>query len=37
MRKFVLRRPSPALVVAFVALLIALGGTRLCGFQAAEK
>jgi hypothetical protein len=33
MRKFVLRRPSPALVVAFVALLIALGGTSLAAFR----
>jgi hypothetical protein len=33
MWKFVLRRPSPALVVAFVALLIALGGTSYAAFR----
>ncbi|HLY49026.1 MAG TPA: hypothetical protein VKR21_07505 [Solirubrobacteraceae bacterium] len=33
MRKFVLRRPSPALGVAFVALLVALGGTSLAAFN----
>jgi len=31
MRKSVLKRPSPALAVAFVALLVALGGTSLFG------
>jgi len=33
MWRFVLRRPSPALVVAFVALLIALGGTSYAAFR----
>ena len=33
MWKFILRRPSPALVVAFVALLIALGGTSFAAFR----
>lgn len=33
MRKSVLRRPSPALVVSFVALLVALGGTSYAAFS----
>jgi hypothetical protein len=37
MRQFVLRRPSPALVVAFVALLVALGGTSYAAFTLPKN
>jgi hypothetical protein len=37
MRKSVLRRPSPALVVAFVALVVALGGTSYAAFSLPKN
>ncbi len=37
MRKSGLRRPSPALVVAFVALLVALGGTSYAAFSVPKN
>src|SRR5580658_1771183 len=37
MRKFTLRRPSPALTVAFVALLVALGGTAYAGIMIPKN
>jgi hypothetical protein len=36
-RKSLVRRPSPALVVAFVALLVALGGTAYAGFSVPKN
>jgi hypothetical protein len=37
MRRFALKRPSPALVVAFIALLVALGGTSFAAFNLPKN
>jgi hypothetical protein len=37
MKKLLLRRPSPALAVSFVALLVALGGTSFAAFSLSKN